>query len=461
MATKRGMETEKVGWRLRVSGYGKIESAEIETAPMTLFVGDNNSGKSYLMSLLWGIRNLGEELLYADENAEKTEADARLSCWVKKQVEMAREQGVYTVPASEIGDELQIVLQERVKQNRDRFVKAIFNSSDVEIEEMQIELTELEDISLNFRFQEFSKSKGSVSVDTGSSGVGLVLSKKEQATGILEEKTYRYFAKRLMILLLNSNDGWLNSDIYFPAARTGFMLTKDIINKVSRRTTFNVIAEQETMVPFVRPINQFLDVINDLAFDGKSNDDFAEIVQYLESSMADGTVEMSALPNKEAMYVPSGKMSGMPLRITSAVVTELSPLILILKHKRDVGALFYEEPEMCLHPQLQQKMGRVLCKMVNAGVQMNVTTHSDIILQHVNNMIRLSEREDREEICRQLGYTARDLLSPQKVKVYQLKAVPGGKTKVEELSCGENGFAVPTFNDALDRIMDEAYVIQE
>ena len=45
--------------------------------------------------------------------------------------------------------------------------------------------------------------------------------------------------------------------------------------------------------------------------------------------------------------------------------------------------------------------------------------------------------------------------------MYQLKAVAGGKTKVEELNCGENGFAVPTFNDALDRIMDEAYVIQE
>ena len=36
-----------MGWRLKVSGYGKLESAEIETAPLTLFVGDNNSGKSY------------------------------------------------------------------------------------------------------------------------------------------------------------------------------------------------------------------------------------------------------------------------------------------------------------------------------------------------------------------------------------------------------------------------------
>lgn len=449
-----------MGWRLKVSGYGKLESAEIETAPLTLFVGDNNSGKSYLMSLLWGIRNLGGELLYADETMEITETYDRLRCWVKKQIETAREQGVHTVLASEIGDELQSVLQERINQNRDKFVKAIFNSSDVEIEELQIELTGLADISLDFIVREYGRNMGVAITNTGNDGVELALSEKERATGILEEKTGRYFVNTLMALVLDSHDGF-NREIYFPAARTGFMLTKDIINKVSRRTTFNVAAEQETMVPFVRPINQFLDVINDLTFDGESNEDFKEIVQYLENGMADGTVEMSALPNKEAMYVPNGKTSGMPLRITSAVVTELSPLILILKHKRYVDALFYEEPEMCLHPQLQQKMGRVLCKTVNAGVQMNVTTHSDIILQHVNNMIRLSGREDREEICHQLGYTARDLLSPQKVKVYQLKAVAGGKTKVEELSCGENGFAVPTFNDALDRIMDEAYVIQE
>lgn len=449
-----------MGWRLKVSGYGKLESAEIETAPLTLFVGDNNSGKSYLMSLLWGIRNLGGELLYADETMEITETYDRLRCWVKKQIETARERGVHTVLASEIGDELQSVLQERINQNRDKFVKAIFNSSDVEIEELQIELTGLADISLDFIVREYGRNMGVAITNTGNDGVELALSEKERATGILEEKTGRYFVNTLMALVLDSHGGF-NREIYFPAARTGFMLTKDIINKVSRRTTFNVAAEQETMVPFVRPINQFLDVINDLTFDGESNEDFKEIVQYLENGMADGTVEMSALPNKEAMYVPNGKTSGMPLRITSAVVTELSPLILILKHKRYVDALFYEEPEMCLHPQLQQKMGRVLCKMVNAGVQMNVTTHSDIILQHVNNMIRLSGREDREEICHQLGYTARDLLSPQKVKVYQLKAVAGGKTKVEELSCGENGFAVPTFNDALDRIMDEAYVIQE
>ena len=123
--------------------------------------------------------------------------------------------------------------------------------------------------------------------------------------------------------------------------------------------------------------------------------------------------------------------------------------------------LFYEEPEMCLHPQLQRKMGKVICQLVNAGVGMLITTHSDIILQYINNMISLSEREDAESICGQLGYTANDLLNRDQIKVYQLKSAPRRKTTVEELECGKNGFVIPTFNDALDRIMDEGYAIQE
>ena len=53
-------------WKLEVQEYGKIEYAEIAMAPLTLFVGDNNSGKSYLLTLLWGIKNLGVEGLLGD-----------------------------------------------------------------------------------------------------------------------------------------------------------------------------------------------------------------------------------------------------------------------------------------------------------------------------------------------------------------------------------------------------------
>lgn len=42
-------------YKLIVDHYGKIEHAEVVVAPLTLFVGDNNSGKSYLLSLIWAL----------------------------------------------------------------------------------------------------------------------------------------------------------------------------------------------------------------------------------------------------------------------------------------------------------------------------------------------------------------------------------------------------------------------
>ncbi len=42
-------------WTVHVKKFGKIEEAEIQAAPLTLFIGDNNSGKSYIMTLLYGL----------------------------------------------------------------------------------------------------------------------------------------------------------------------------------------------------------------------------------------------------------------------------------------------------------------------------------------------------------------------------------------------------------------------
>ena len=66
-----------MGWKLKVLEYGKIKSAEIEVSPLTLFVGDNNSGKSYLMALLWGIQNLGVSELISSVLREETKLEYR------------------------------------------------------------------------------------------------------------------------------------------------------------------------------------------------------------------------------------------------------------------------------------------------------------------------------------------------------------------------------------------------
>ena len=443
---------------MKVLEYGKIKSAEIEVSPLTLFVGDNNSGKSYLMALLWGIQNLGVSELISSVLREETKLEHELIGWIRAQVALACEQGEHIAQVCEIEKELQAFLREGLRQNKDNLVKKIFNSSDVKIKDLQIELKDLDKISLTFT--KLKDRWGSEELDSlrikNNTGTEYTIKLSEIEWGYQNNLIICMILSLAMEISIGEVNG-IHENIYLPAARTGFMLTKDIIKKAGRNAAFNIGVQQEEMIPFIRPINQFLDVMNDLSFDSKGDRGAAAIAEYLENYMAEGTVEMSTLPNKEVLYVPAGQEKGIPLRIVSAVVTEISPLILILKHKKRVKGLFYEEPEMCLHPQLQQKIARVICQLASAGVKMTLTTHSDIILQHINNMIRLSERQDAERICSELGYDSGDLLKAEEVKVYQLKSNAGEGTKVEELPCGKNGFAVPTFNDALDRIMEEAF----
>ena len=42
-------------WILHIKGFGKVMEAAVQPAPLTLLIGDNNSGKSYIMTLLYGI----------------------------------------------------------------------------------------------------------------------------------------------------------------------------------------------------------------------------------------------------------------------------------------------------------------------------------------------------------------------------------------------------------------------
>lgn len=73
-------------------------------------------------------------------------------------------------------------------------------------------------------------------------------------------------------------------------------------------------------------------------------------------------------------------------------------------------------------------------------------------------MIKLSKRKDEKEICQKLGYSSKDLLACGDVRVYQFEMKE--RTEVKGLVCSEDGFVVPTFNNALDLIMDDAYEIQ-
>lgn len=446
-------------WKLIVGNYGKIKSAEIEVAPLTLFVGDNNSGKSYLMSLLWGIQKYGVEGLVGRKYVEAEETDELIK-WLIKQLDISVAKKTHKISLDGIEKFLSDLLNRELKKNKDALIKQIFNSQNVEIEKMEIHFQNLESRYMHLKYDE---DTGMYEISGNRDGGFTFGEDIKQMLGKKEGNLDWMLIKELLGIALQINEcEYPNYEecVYLPAARTGFMLTKDIINKIGRKNTFNLSNEREAITPFINPINQFLDIMGDLSLEVRGKSEYVKVALDIEEEMTNGVVEVSSMPNKEIQYVPIGFKKGIPLRLSSAVVTELSPLLLVLKHHNVLERFYYEEPEMCLHPQLQSKMGKMIGRMVNSGIGMVITTHSDIMLQHFNNMIKLAKRPDCKEICEQLGYTELDLLKSEQMKIYQLRAKKKGKTEVEELVCGEDGFVVPTFNDALDNIMDEAYEIQ-
>ena len=123
--------------------------------------------------------------------------------------------------------------------------------------------------------------------------------------------------------------------------------------------------------------------------------------------------------------------------------------------------IIIEEPEAHLHPNLQQKIAKLIINLMNMGIQVWITTHSDTILQHINNMLKLSAHDKSKELMQEFNYTEKDLLKISQVSMYQFTTADNTHTKLDELTADKYGFVIPTFNNALEKLVKEVYAFQE
>ena len=76
------------------------------------------------------------------------------------------------------------------------------------------------------------------------------------------------------------------------------------------------------------------------------------------------------------------------------MVTELAPIVLVLRHHARSGdLLIIDEPEAHLHPEAQQKMAAALAFMVRSGLRVLITTHSHYMVEQLGNFVAVSTLE--------------------------------------------------------------------
>ena len=108
--------------------------------------------------------------------------------------------------------------------------------------------------------------------------------------------------------------------------------------------------------------------------------------------------------------------------------------------------LVIDEPESHLDTANQIQFARILASLVNSGIRVLITTHSDYIIKELNNLIMLdSHFEDKEEVMKRLGY--RNSLDPNLVRAYVSENNTLTSCKTDQF-----GIDMPVFDKTIDEI---------
>lgn len=436
-------------WVLHVENFAKIKSADIEISPLMCFVGDNNSGKSYLMSLIWGILTLGKDIF--PKNVSESKAYKMCESWLNENL---NENVIITEEITQLYINW---FNEMLSSNKRTLLKRLFNF-DVEAEKIEV-LNYKRSNSFSIKW-EIKNTRYSVTKSYVKFPVQESYTKEDLS------KMNAYICWNLLMFGIASplytpivRGRRTGEPIYLPASRTGFMLTYSQLLEKSIQTSFSVASTDEGNSILTLPYVDFLQLI--VRFEHSKKPKHTEIINFIEKEMTKGSINIKKEFVPVIKYKPDGSNREIPLFVASSVVSEVSPILLTLKSNINFNVIIIEEPEAHLHPELQQKMAQIIIQLMNSGVPVWITTHSETILQHINNMIKLNKNKKSQELCKEYSYKNLDLVDADDVQMYQFSINEKQRTVIEKLDYNKNGFIVPTFNNALQSILDEVYAFQE
>lgn len=105
---------------------------------------------------------------------------------------------------------------------------------------------------------------------------------------------------------------------------------------------------------------------------------------------------------------------------TSSAVRSLLIIWYWLKYQAKSGSmLMIDEPELNLHPDNQRRLARFLVRLVNLGVRVFITTHSDTIIREFNTLIMLSRKLPHFLHAKEkYGYADDEFLLSERVTLY-------------------------------------------
>ena len=437
---------------IEVTDFGPIAKAEIDLRPLTVFIGPSNTGKSYLAILIYalhllfaaghrsarGRKGMRHALLYSavGEYLERRdlsgESVRRLLDWLDEMH-----------PDSEAGA-AQSVLSNPLPDNIAALVRPLFTGSartgqvfgaevsrcfgvGTKIETLirhggtrsanvtvQRHAPGVPDGAEPFRYQFSLKNKRrefSASIPTGTplyveNGTGFDRWLLRELRKEHEAEEHTFLAMDVVLEIAASTMPHIVGPLcrpvfYLPADRAGVMHAHRAVVGALVESAASAGLRRAPQVPTLSGVlADFLEELIEMGDTADREEDQDNgFAGYLEREVLKGFIQtrLSETRYPSFSYRPEGWKKDLPLMNTSSMVSELTPVVLYLRHLvRRGDTLIIEEPESHLHPAMQAAFARHLAGLVRSGTQVIVTTHSEWLLDQFANLVRMSELKERQ-----------------------------------------------------------------
>ncbi len=492
-------------FNIQVKDFGPIIEGAVDLKPLTIFVGPNNSGKSYMAMLLysllrsytpesasWGLPRLFRRGMirtyppllsrpFLSIPGEYYPDDDNIVADLQQFLDNSHRtsDGVVSILFGEFPEAIRSLLDERINESVDTFA-ATFNQEvqrcyggeiadmtrmTADVEGFKVRLQQggppwhIEMTSANNKIQQ-TKSDYDLSRET--------ISFRRSHTQLLRSRP-AIDDTDLFFLLQMTYEGILDtfyrrfplSTYYFPAARTGLLQSHKAL--ASFLLSFSPLVGIGPPIDIPRLTGITVDFIRTLIQLEKYDEtSLSQVAAFLEGEVLRGNIsfESGKLEYPEIYY--RNKAGRFPLHKTSSMVSELAPIILFLKYLIGPGdMLVLEEPESHLHVASQRRLARAIAKLVRSNVKVLITTHSENFLGQLSNLIRLGRLSGKERIQR--GYHEEDYLMPEEVGAYLFRLDDNQDGSfIEELPVTlEEGIPEDEFSRVIAELYDETVYLDQ
>ena len=368
--------------KFTVEKLGKIAHAELDIRPLTVFVGHNNTGKSWTAYALYGLLRrlsmtthwIGDDWrrpLDSGPDPQIAQAIAKTAVHAVALIDSAAEDA--TVQFSYRRQDLLADLIKPVRYALSkREMRDVLKLPEDHLAEAHVSL-EVEPASFSPLPKDTAMHFGlHKQLRTLSIAVHEADKKPDSFSTFIAPGSWGDAIRHWLEWFLRP---FTSQVLAFPAERNALAS----MYKLLLREFENVM-----MLPVV-DFAQFLLRAELLA--GQMTGNFPSAIEAMERHVLGGRIGFqAAAAGTHLTYATDGR--SFPIHAVSSVVRALAGLEVYLQHfAREGDILVIDEPEMNAHPAMQLALTELLALLVQKGVRIILTTHSPYIVDHINNLL--------------------------------------------------------------------------